>query len=603
MTAEMAYVFVVVLLAAILFATEKIRMDVVGFLALTSLLVGGILTVPEALSGFSDPTVHMIGGLFIVGGAIFHTGLADRIGRSLESRAGGDPQRLLIAILLVTSGISAFLSSTGTIAVMIPIVLSLARRTQMSPSKLMIPLAYATLLGGLLTLIATPPNIIVSNTLEQAGFEPFSFFDFTLPGLCLLSLGLIFILTIGRKLLPERRAASESEHLPTAQELWERYGLSDWMFELEVLPGSPLIGVTMADSAIRSKYGVGVYAVRSVGRSESGAEGPQASRIFRLGDLLFVKGAPDAITRFCEEARLQETARPRSLPPGLVVAELLVPPGSNMVGRSIADTRLRSRFDVNVIAVFRSKEVLRESVARTVVSVGDLFLLVGSARALAKLRNEQRDAILVTETEELRGADFRTEKAPLALLILGGMLVLMAFNLVPPVVAVICTALAMVLFGCIDAESAYKNINWESLLLIATILPLATALTKTGAIDWIVRGLVSGMGDAGPYVVMAAIFLLTATIGLVISNTATAVLVAPVALQVATSMNIQPHALMMTVAVASSAAFVTPVSSPVNMLVVNAGGYKFSDFARMGVPLLLLTLLGTLLVIPWFFPF
>lgn len=603
MTAEITYVFVVLVAAAVLFATERIRMDVVGFLALTSLLLGQILTVPEALAGFSDPTVHMIAGLFVVGAGIFHTGLADRIGKSLESMAAGNPRKLLVTVLLVTAGISAFLSSTGTVAVMIPVVATLARRSRTSPSQFMIPLAYATLLGGLLTLIATPPNIIVSNTLEQAGFAPFRFFDFTGPGLFLLVIGLAFILTLGTKLLPVREVTGGDNELPSAKELWERYGLGEWIFELELLEDSPLVGKTIAESSVRSLFSVGIFAVQSHGEGGRSIERAQADRVLRSGDLLTIKGGPAAVEQFVAEMRLREVSRPSELPKGLVVSEVLIPPGSSYIGKTVADNRLRSRFDVNVMAVFRSKEVLRESVAQTTVQVGDLLLLLGSARALSKLRNKVKDIILVTETEELRGADFRTDRAPHALVILLGMMLLLASGAVPPVVAVICAALAMILVGCLDVPTAYKNVNWESILLISTVLPLSTALTKTGAIDLIVNGLVSGLGEAGPYVVMTALFLLTATIGLVISNTATAVLVAPIALQVAISLNIQPHSLMMTVAVASSAAFVTPVSSPVNMLVMNAGGYKFTDFTKAGLPLLFVVLLGTLLVVPWFFPF
>jgi len=602
MTWSIAFVFAVVLVTAALFASERLRLDVVAFLGLTALLVSGILTVPEALAGFADPTVHMIAGLFVVGGAIFHTGLADAIGQSLEKRGGGSPQRLLLSLLLVTSGLSAFLSSTGTVAVMIPVAATLARRSGTSPSQLMIPLAFATLLGGLLTLIATPPNMIVSSTLERAGLAPFGFFDFTGPGLVLLGLGIGFLCTVGPRLLPTNRREEKRRGPPDAHELWKRYGLEDWIFEHEILEDSPLVGRTIAQCAVRSSFSVGIFAIRS--RNETGkAERAQAERILRAGDHLTIKGDPDKVRSFEREMRLRELGRPEGLPAGLAVAEFLLPPDSAFIGTDVKSTRLRSRFDVNVMAVFRSKSVLRDSVANTELHVGDLLLVLGTARSLSKLRDEAQDVILVTETEDLRQASFRRDRAPHALAILGLMLGVMSLSSVPPVVAVICAALAMVLVGCIDAGNATRSINWESVLLIAALLPLATALTKTGALDLIVNGLVSSLGGSGPYVVLTALFALTAVVGLVVSNTATAVLLAPVALQVAERLGLRPAPLLMTVAIAASAAFLTPVSSPVNMMVMNAGGYRFTDFTKIGAPLLLLVLLGTLVVVPLFFPF
>lgn len=602
MSSDVVLVLGVLLAAVGLFASDRFRLDFVGFLALATLLVGGVLTVPEALAGFADPSVHMIAGLFVVGGAVFQTGLADQIGQSLGRLGSGGPKKLLLAILLATALLSAFLSSTGTVAIMVPVVTVLARRFQISPSKLMIPLAYATLLGGLLTLIATPPNMIVSSALEQAGHRPFGFFEFTGPGLCLLALGVAFLLFFGDRLLPERVVSGAPTALPSARELWERYGLSGWLVELEVLPDSPLIGRSVAESQIRTRFGVALFALRAASGAKETFESITADKILAAGQKLTVKGAPAAVERFREEAHLRLVRRLDELPRGLVVAELLVPPGSSLVGNTVAASRLRSRFDVSVMAVFRSREVLRESVAQTVVQVGDLLLLLGTGPALVKLRNELSDVIVVAESETLKKAAFRTDKAVHAFFVLLGMLVAMAMDLGPPVLVVICTALLMVILRCIDAAEAERAINWETVLLIATVLPLSTALTKVGAIDVVARGLVGTVGSLGPYVALLALFFVTALVGLFISNTATAVLVTPIALEVATSLHISPHAVLMTVAVASSAAFVTPMSSPVNLLVLNAGGYRFGDFVKIGVPLLLLMALATLVVVPWFFP-
>lgn len=608
MSEEIAFVLLVLVGATALFILDKFRLDLVGFLALTALLLGGVLTVPEALAGFADPTVHMIAGMFVVGGAVFHTGLADRFAQSLAKLGAGSPRKLLLMILLAASALSAFLSSTGTVALMVPVVATLARRSQISPSKLMIPLAYATLLGGTLTLIATPPNLIVSSALAQAGQRPFGFFEFTGPGLCLLAVGIGFLLLFSDGLLPVRVEAGESNARPSARDLWERYALSGWISELEICADSPLVGHSISASQIRTRFSVAIFAVRQ-GLPRTGPETKQpfeqisADTVLRAGQRIIVKGTPASVERFQKEARLTLLGQLDELPQGLVAAEVLIPPGATLVGRSVAGSRLRSRFDINVMAVFRSREVLRESVAQTVVCVGDLLLLLGTGAAVVKLRNELKDVILVAETEELKDAAFHKEKSAHALVVISVMLTAMAFDWVPPVVAVICAALSMVLLRCIDAKSAEQAIHWETVLLIATILPLATALTKVGAIDFAAGRLVTGLGALGPYAVMMAMFFVTALVGLFISNTATAVLMAPIALKVAVGLDVDPRALLMMVAVASSSAFVTPVSTPVNMLVFNAGGYRFFDFVRIGIPLLVLIALTSLLIVPFFFPF
>lgn len=603
MTVEIAYVTLVTIGMAVLLAFDRLRMDVVGFLMLAALLFGQVLTVPEALAGFSDPSVHMIAGLFVVGGGIFETGLADRLGQLLGRAAAGNAQKLLVLIMLGTATLSAFLSSTGTVAVMIPIVSSLARRAQISPSQLMIPLAYSTLLGGMLTLIATPPNVIVSNALADAGYAKFEFFDFTGPGLCLTLLGIGFIALFGQRLLPNRARVQRQSVYPKAADLWARYGLGEWIHELAIEPGSPLALHTIAQSAIRTRFGVAVFAVRRAGSSAERFERAHADHMLHPRDHVVVKGSVEAVARFCDEMKLREVGRPETLPQGVATAEFLLPPGSSFVGKTVAQTRLRTRFDINVISIFRSTEVVRASVASTVLSVGDLLLVVGAPGALRTLRGETKDAILVSESEELRQPEFRVHRWPHALVILLAMLIFLSFDLVPPVVVVIGAALAMLLAGCLDVQHVDRTLNWESILLIATVLPLATALTKTGAIQLLVSALADALGGMNGYVVISGVFALTVAVGTFISNTATAVLVSPVAIELSRALGLAPHSVLMTVAIASSAAFLTPVSSPVNMLVVNAGEYKFVDFAKLGAPLLVTIWLGTLIVVPFFFPF
>lgn len=601
MTWEMIYVLAVLGTTMLLFASDRFRLDLIALLALLALLVPGILTVPEGLAGFADPTVLMIAGLFVVGAAIFETGLADGIGRRLE-RAGGSYARLLIVTMVTAAGLSAFLSSTGTVAVMLPIIVTLARRARISPSLLLIPLAYATLLGGLLTLIATPPNIIISNQLSQAGFEPFGFFELTPIGLILLVVGGAYLLLTGRRLLPARVPHVDAVAVPSVAELEQRYALSKLLFELEVLAGSDLANRAIADGAIRSRFGVTVVAITS--RTSRGLRMRRANpeSVLRPGDRLTVKGAPERVAQLEESCGLAVLREGAVLPPGLLLAELLVPPGSQLANSTVSGAQFRSGTKLTVLAVRRAGELISDSIAQRVILPGDQLLVLGSARALGRLRSEHDDVLLVTEPEELLQTRFRTRKAPWAIAIMLGMLLLMTFSVVPNVTAVLLAAAAIVVTGCLSMEGAYRHVNWESVVLIACVLPLATALNKTGLVDLAVTGLAGALGGAGTYVVLAALFLLTALIGLVISNTATAVLVAPIALQMALSTGINPRALLAVVAVAASAAFVTPVSSPVNMLVLSPGGYRFGDFVKIGLPLLLLVMLVTLGIVAWFFP-
>jgi di/tricarboxylate transporter len=601
-TWQMIHVLLVLALTMLLFASDRFRLDLVALLALLALLVPGVLTVPEGLAGFSDPAVLMIAGLFVVGGAIFQTGLADMIGRRLEGAAGRGYVGLMLVIMLVAAGLSAFLSSTGTVAVMLPIVVTLARRSRISPSLLLLPLAYATLLGGLLTLIATPPNIIISNQLVRAGYEPFGFFEFTPVGLILLAAGILFLLLLGPRLLPERIRHVEGVAVPSVAELGRRFGLDQLLFELEVTPGSKLAGRAISDAAIRSSHGVTVIAITSVTARGARTRRAEPDRLLQAGDLLTVQGSREAVAGLASGCGLELRHGDARLPAGLLLAELLVPPGSLLAGGTVAAARLRSRTGLTVLALRRAGELLDGGVAQQGILAGDLLLVLGSARSLGRLRSERDELLLVTEPEELRETRFNTRKAPWAVAIMLGMLLLMTLGLVPNVTAVLLAAAAMVVSGCLDMEGAYRHVNWQSIVLIACVLPLATALDKTGLVDLAVNGLSGALAGSGPYLVLAAMFLLTALVGLVISNTATAVLVAPIAIQVAVSTGINPRALLLVVAVAASAAFVTPVSSPVNLLVLSPGGYRFGDFVRAGLPLLLLVMLVTLLVVPLFFP-
>jgi di/tricarboxylate transporter len=595
-TLEQAFVFGVVVAALALFASDRLRLDVVALLALLALAVSGILTPSEALAGFSDPVVIMIAGLFVVGAGLFKTGVADMLGRWVGQVAGESAGRLTLVLILVTALLSAFLSSTGTVAVMLPVALALARRAQLSPSRLLIPLAFASLLGGMLTLIGTPPNLIVSTQLAAHGYAPFNFFSFTPVGLVMLAVGALFMTTLGSRLLVPRAPAKESREGPGWRELLAEYGLAGRLARARIEPGSPLAGRGVADTALRSRYRATILAIASPTTRGVVTRRAEASSVLREGDTLYLYAEPEALQTLADAEGLTLLEGDPS-PPQPRLIEALVPPRSSFVGRTLRELKLRHRSGATVLAIKQAGEVLEPE---RPLRVGDALLLMGSSKALQSLAAQPQDLVLLGEPPAADARRWR--QAPVAVVIMAALLAIMTFELLPHAVAVLAAAVAMVLSRCLSMDEAYKSINWESVVLIAAILPLATALDKTGGLALVTGGLLAVSGELSGLMVLAGFFVFTSLLSQLISNTATTVLIAPVAIQAAVSLGLSPHALLMTVAVAASTAFATPVASPVNALVLNPGAYRFGDFVKVGVPLQLLILVATLLVVPRLFP-
>jgi di/tricarboxylate transporter len=547
--------------------------------------------------------VLMIAGLFVVGGAIFETGIADAAGRWLGRIAGVQPVRLLVVVMVSTALLSAFLSSTGTVAVMLPVVLSLVRRAGLSPSKVMMPLAFASLLGGMLTLIGTPPNLVVSNQLRAEGLEPFNFFAFTPVGVAVLAVGVLFMVTLGRHLLPDRRPPSAEEGPSvTRAQLMDGYALRDQLFELQLLPTSESVGRTLAETGLRRHYQIDVLTLATPTSRGRHLRLADPGSLLRVGDVLLVKGERRAVERFASQQDVVITDWQASLPDALQLAEVLVPPRSRLLGRSVREVRFRDRYGVAVLADKRGGELLETDASTVPLRLGDTLLVAGGRSALNRLSEQAGDFIVVGEPGELREKPL-SRRSPWVLGILLAMLALMTFGLVANVAAVLLAAVAMVAVGALGMDAAYRHINWESVVLIAAILPLATALEKTGGLELIVTGLLAGLDGAGPRLLLLVLFALTSLLSQLISNTATTVLVAPIAFGLALDLGLSPYPLLLTVAVAASTAFSTPVASPVNALIINPGSYRFGDFLRVGVLLQLLVLAVTVLVVPWLFPF
>jgi di/tricarboxylate transporter len=604
---DAALVFAILAATILAFASDRVRLDVVSLLALLALSLTGILTPAEALAGFSDPVVIMIAGLFVIGGALFRTGVAERIGRGLGSIAGTSRAGLTAAVMLGAGVLSAFMSSTGTVAVMLPVTATLAWNAGISPSLLLIPLSVGSLFGGLLTLIGTAPNIVVSNQLAAAGHAPLRFFDFTPVGAVLLGAGLATMAAFGGRLLPARASAQG----PTAEdgvasvpgeELVRGWRVGT-ITRLRVAAGSPLVGQSPAAAALRQRYGVNVLAILR--------RHPATGRRHRLPatsdaplhaeDEIDVQAASDAVARLRRDADLHDVGLPPE--PEAMLAEVLLTPRSRLIGSTLGELRFRTRYGANVLSIRRHGELLEGRLAEVTLRFADMLLVAGAPHRIEMLRRDVSDFVVVAQADERanhRGRLNARQYAAIGIMLV--MMTLLTLEAAPAVFIVLAAAVAMVLARCLDMEMAYRSINWESIVLIAAFLPMATALQKTGAMGLVVAQL-SPVAESGPLAMMAAIFLLTGVLSQVISNTATAVLIAPVAIAAAAQMAISPYPLAMAVAVAASSAMATPVATPVNMLVLGPGAYRFGDFIRTGVLLQLLAFLLTLLLVPLLFPF
>jgi di/tricarboxylate transporter len=628
-------VFAILGATVVLFVSERLRLDVVALLALLALTLTGILAPEEALAGFADPVVLMIAGLFVVGDGLFQTGVARAMGRLPAKIAGDSEVGLLVVIMLLVALLSGVMSSTGTVAVMLPVVMGLAWARDLSPSKLLIPLSVASLLGGMLTLIGTAPNIVVSQHLESLGREGFGMFAFTPVGLAMVAAGVSFMALVGRRFLPDRPSPSRpagNADAPTLSQLAGDWSLAPTLFRVRIGPDSPLAGTTLGDAELPARFGVTVAEIREGpaterrrrrrgpalpervapgGPAEASALPALADTPLRPGLELLLQGSPDGVHRMVARlgvTLLAEGVEGDPTAPETGMAEVLLTPRSRLLGRSLKEIRFRDRYQLGVVGIKRLGELVggqpgADELGDVSLRFGDTLLVQGPWERIRLLERERRDFIVAMAPREMSDAMAPLGRAPVAVGIMLGMMALLTLGIVPAVTAVLMAAVAMVLAGCVTVEDAYRSVNWESVVLIAGILPMATALEKTGGMAWLVEVLSGALAGAGPLLLLAAIFVLTSALSQVISNTATAVLLAPIASSLAFGIGARPEPFLMTLAVAASTAFATPVASPVNTLVLGPGGYRFGDFFKVGVLLQGVILVVTVLLVPVLFPF
>ena len=601
--------------AAAAFVWGRIRADVVALIALVVLALSGTITVGEALSGFSNPIVVMMIGLFVVGGAIFNTGLAKILGARLVKLGGGNPTRLFFVVVLSTGIIGGFVSNTGTVALMLPIVVAMASAVGMSASRLLMPLAFASSMGGMLTLIGTPPNLVIAEAWENLGHAPLTMFSFFPVGIVCLVVGTLLLLPLSKLLVKGKSKVQKADDDTDRglEDIVEEYGLNNDLWRVSVPESSPISGLTLGTLALRNNYGLDAMELRM---GDSGSkllqrvkqEAPTADSVIDPGDVMFLRGRREDVERFVRDYGLTvdrdiEATRRNLQFYDIGLAEILPMPDSTALKESISELEFRNRYNVNILCVRRGGKYITRDLGALTIRRDDVLLVQGQWNDLGALGRTGQWVVLgqpMAEAEKVT-IDY---KAPMAAVIMLAMIVMLVLDVVPAVLTVICAGLLMVLTGCFrNVADAYKTINWESVVLIAAMMPMSFALEKTGVSEMVSSGLVSSLGSLGPVWLLAGVYFTTSVMTLFISNTATAVLLAPIAVDSALAYGVSPLPFLFAVTLGASLCFASPFSTPPNALVMPAGQYTFGDYLKVGAPLQLVMGLIMILVLPLIFPF
>ena len=629
----MTITLIILIITVAMFIWGRVRADIVALSALAALLVLGILTPAEALAGFSSPIVIMMIGLFVVGGAIMQTGLAKLTGNKLMALSRGNETVTFLLVMLVTSFIGAFVSNTGTVALMMPIIMSLAAGSGMQSSRFLMPLAFAGSLGGMLTLIGTPPNLVIDEVLTEAGFKPLAFFSFFPVGIIVIAIGIIVLMPLSKIFLSKKQNDKKKSNRKSLDDLVDEYQLLDNLHRY-IVPSKrtaaaidengqmmDIVGKTLKDLSIQKKYGVSIIEIRNEKKSRLGLvkdvnqNMAKSSSTIAVHDTLYIMGDEEKIERFAQDYDLRKMKDVKIDFYDLGLTEIVVMPTSNFAGLRIGDANLRKRFGINVLGVKRGgsssdgkvgKEYITDNLIATKLHVGDMLLVQGEWTNLAHLTADTTNWVVLDQPEKTADKVLLDYKAPVAAAIMLLMIAMMVFDFIPvaPVTAVIIAGLLTVFAGCFrNVEAAYKTINWESIVLIAAMMPMSTALEKTGASALVSQGLVESLGSMGPTALLAGIYFTTSLMTMFISNTATAVLMAPIALVAARQVGVSPYSFLFAVTLGASMCFASPFSTPPNALVMKAGGYTFMDYVKVGLPLQIIIGVVMTFVLPLLFPY
>lgn len=634
----MTITLIILVITVAMFIWGRVRADIVALTALAALLVLGILTPAEALAGFSSPIVIMMIGLFVVGGAIMQTGLAKLTGNKLMALSRGNETITFLLVMLVTSFIGAFVSNTGTVALMMPIIMSLAAGSGMQSSRFLMPLAFAGSLGGMLTLIGTPPNLVIDEVLTEAGYQSLAFFSFFPVGIIVIAIGIIVLMPLSKIFLSKSQGNKKKKNAKSLDDLVDEYRLLDNLHRF-IVPSSrtsaardengnrmDIVGKTLKELSIQKKYGVSIIEIRNEKKSRLGLvkdvnqNMAKSSSTIQVHDTLYIIGDEQKMQRFAQDYGLRKMKDVKIDFYDLGLTEIVVMPTSNFVGLRIGEANLRKRFGINVLGVKRGSssssssseggrggsEYITDNLIAAKLHVGDMLLVQGEWTNLAHLTADTTNWVVLDQPEKTADKVLLDYKAPVAAAIMLLMIAMMVFDFIPvaPVTAVIIAGLLTVFAGCFrNVEAAYKTINWESIVLIAAMMPMSTALEKTGASALVSQGLVDSLGAMGPTALLAGIYFTTSLMTMFISNTATAVLMAPIALVAAQQVGVSPYSFLFAVTLGASMCFASPFSTPPNALVMKAGGYTFMDYVKVGLPLQIIIGVVMTFVLPLLFEY
>ena len=633
----MTITLIILVITVAMFIWGRVRADIVALTALAALLVLGILTPAEALAGFSSPIVIMMIGLFVVGGAIMQTGLAKLTGNKLMALSRGNETITFLLVMLVTSFIGAFVSNTGTVALMMPIIMSIAAGSGMQSSRFLMPLAFAGSLGGMLTLIGTPPNLVIDEVLTEAGYQPLAFFSFFPVGIIVIAIGIIVLMPLSKIFLSKSQGSKKKKNAKSLDDLVDEYRLLDNLHRF-IVPSSrtsaardengnqlDIVGKTLKELSIQKKYGVSIIEIRNEKKSRLGLvkdvnqNMAKSSSTIQVHDTLYIIGDEQKMQHFAQDYGLRKMKDVKIDFYDLGLTEIVVMPTSNFVGLRIGEANLRKRFGINVLGVKRGSsssssseggrggsEYITDNLIAAKLHVGDMLLVQGEWTNLAHLTADTTNWVVLDQPEKTADKVLLDYKAPVAAAIMLLMIAMMVFDFIPvaPVTAVIIAGLLTVFAGCFrNVEAAYKTINWESIVLIAAMMPMSTALEKTGASALVSQGLVDSLGAMGPTALLAGIYFTTSLMTMFISNTATAVLMAPIALVAAQQVGVSPYSFLFAVTLGASMCFASPFSTPPNALVMKAGGYTFMDYVKVGLPLQIIIGVVMTFVLPLLFEY
>lgn len=613
----MQLTFFILAVTIVLFMTNRVRGDLVAIMALLAFVIFDILTPTEALSGFSNSVVIMIAALFVIGAGILRTGLAGMAGNLLLRWSGDSELRLFILLLIIVATVGAFMSNTGTVALMLPIVVSIAISIKVSPSKFLMPLSYIASMSGLMTLIASPPNLIVSQVLVENGYDKLGFFTITPIGMIATITAILYLVLVRNTLLPKEQNSSQSNagYKLSPRKIVKEYNLNDKLFRIVVSETSPIIGQALADLKLPAKYHI--YVMKIQRRASEGINllamtyqemaGPTS--IMHHNDVLYIQGMAPDVERFVIDYGLQleilaDDDMQELISKNIGVAEVLLTPQSRLIGSTVSKIGFREKFNLNILGINRKGDYLLQNMANQKLRFGDAILVQGAWDEIDLLSKETQDVVVVGQPREHAGIAAATGKAWIAGIIMVLVVSLMMFEVFDAVISVLIGAVLMLVTGCLrNMDDAYSKMNFESIVLVAAMLPMATALEKTGGMTILSNGIIDLLGDFGPYGVLMGVYALTVVFGQFVSNTATAVLFAPIAMSSAMTMDANPYTFMIAVAAAAGMAFATPIASPTNSLVLTAGGYKFMDFVKVGVPLQIIMFIVMMIAVPLLFPF